>query len=232
MGAVVERKSLACSSFLRELGVRSILVSTNCRLGQHSNLHCPSCIHLSDRKQHVHNSGFVIARRKGYYFRTRRRGICGVVSFVGTRPRFFTRCHTNVSPSQLIGLIYGQLLGRPVRSQAAQVVRPGQSVHPFSVTGCSLCGFGPRSQRARGGFCPCFGDQNVSLCARCTFRHRFYLTAGRHRSNTTCAGLTFPLALPGNSNAIINFRRQKHTEVSKDNDCGNGTRNDGSDRKL
>lgn len=223
---------LACSSFLSELDVRRMLISTKCRLGGESNLHCPSCIHASDRNEQIHNSGFVIARGKGYYFRPPRRGICGIVSFVGRRPRVFSRGGIKVSPSQLIGLIYGQLLGRPVRSEPSGVARPEGSKGPFGLGSCSVRGFGPRSERARGEFCPCFGFQNVSLCARCTFRQRFYLTAGRQASKLAFTGLTFPLMLPGAPSGAINFRRQKQPGVSNDNNCGNGTRKDGDDRKL
>lgn len=209
-----------------------MLLSTKCHRGQHFKLHLSSFVHASDRRGHVQNSGFIVARRKGYYYRPPQRGRCGIISFVGRRPTLFTRCCRKVSLGQLMGLIYDHLLGVPFRRCRIRAMPIGRSLQPFSVASCSLREFGPRSRRVRRVFCPCFGGQNVSLDARGTFRHRFYLTAGRNTSNTTCAYLTFPLALPGRNNAIINFRRQRHVEVSKYSDCGNGDRRDGRDRKL
>lgn len=127
---------LACRSFGRHVGVRRILRSTNCHLGQGSNVHCPSCIHLSDGNHHVHNSGFVIAQGKLYYFRPPRRQGCGVVSFVGRRPRFFTRCAPKVSGSELMGLMYGHLLGRPVARHGAHMLSPRGRGDPFGTNSC------------------------------------------------------------------------------------------------
>lgn len=231
-GALVTGGRLACGSFLRHLGVRRLLISTNCRLGGQSNLHCPSCMGISDRKRQIENSGFVIANGNGYYFRPPRRGGCGIVNFVGRRPALFSSCGPKVSLSELIGIMYGELLGGPVSIHRDEITRPGQSTGPFGLSSCSVLHFGPERGSARQGRCPCFGRENVGVKARFTFRGRFFLTAGRQGSKLDFTGVTFPLSLPSGPSDVIKLRRQNEPEQRSNGTCGNGTRKDGDDSKL
>lgn len=228
----VGRGRLRCDSFLRGLDVRRILRSTNCRLGGHSNVHCPSCIHVKDSNYHIQNSGFLIAPGNTYYFRPPRRGGFGIVDFVGRRPRLFGSCGIKVSPSHLIGLMYGHLLGIPVRRHGRHVFRPTGRAGPFRSDSCRLRGFCPGSGSDRGGFCNCFGPQNVSLAARCTFGGNFFLSAGRVPSNGHFAGLSFPLHGPDRPRGIIKVRRQDHPGTRNIASCGNVTEGSGTTRNL